>query len=63
MRVLVQNPTGAAPQVIHVRHTLLEPSDRPVSELARAAFVLDTSTRSTRRWPESTRQASNSPPS
>lgn len=40
LRVLVEHPDGSAPAVVHVRDTLLEPSERPVQELARPAFTL-----------------------
>lgn len=43
-RILVQDPDGGAPGVVHVRDTLLEPLDRPVSELARPALTLSAST-------------------
>ncbi len=44
LRILVLGDTGATPSVVHVRDTLLEPSSRPATELARAAFVLDGAT-------------------
>lgn len=43
MRILVDG-RGDTPGVVHVRDTLLEPSDRPVRELARPAFTLDADT-------------------
>lgn len=44
LRILVLDAEGTQPSVIHVRDTLLEPSTRPVHELARKAFVLDAKT-------------------
>lgn len=37
MRILVTMPDQAAPGVVHVRDTLLEPTDRPAEDLARTA--------------------------
>ncbi|NUL47787.1 HlyC/CorC family transporter [Cellulosimicrobium funkei] len=44
LRILVDDPDGGAPSVVHVRDTLLEPSDRGVRELARPAFILSADT-------------------
>ena len=44
LRILVEDPDGGAPGVLHVRDTLLEPLDRPVRELARPVFALRAST-------------------
>lgn len=44
LRILVEDPEGGAPSVVHVRDTLLEPSDRGVRELARPAFILSADT-------------------
>ena len=44
LRILVLGATGENPSVVHVRDTLLEPDDRPVREISRRAFVLNTRT-------------------
>ncbi len=44
LRILLLGDGSAAPAVVHVRDTLLEPDDRPAHELARSAFVLDSQT-------------------
>lgn len=44
LRILVEDPEGRAPAVVHVRDTLLEPRDRAVRELARPAFTLQADT-------------------
>lgn len=44
LRILVADPDGGTPGVVHVRDTLLEPLERPVGELVRPAFVLDADT-------------------
>ncbi|WP_104167330.1 CNNM domain-containing protein [Arthrobacter sp. SX1312] len=44
LRILVDETTTAGPGVVHVRDTLLEPADRPVSDLSRPAFQLDAGT-------------------
>lgn len=44
LRVLVFGKSGLKPLVVHVRDTLLEPTDRPAREVARNAFVLDSKT-------------------
>jgi CBS domain containing-hemolysin-like protein len=44
LRILFLGPDGAAPSVVHVRDTLLEPAERPAHELARRVFVLDVQT-------------------
>ncbi len=44
MRILVEDSTGGAPGVVHVRDTLLEPLDRPVTDLSRPAFTLSATT-------------------
>lgn len=44
LRILLLGAKGTSPSVVHVRDTLREPAHRPVSELARRAFVLNTST-------------------
>lgn len=44
LRILVEHPDGHAPDVVHVRDTLLEPGERPVQELARPAFTLPADT-------------------
>ncbi|MFE7630218.1 CNNM domain-containing protein [Kocuria sp. NPDC057446] len=44
LRILVEDPDGAAPGVVHVRDTLLEPPERPVRDLARPVFVLEADT-------------------
>ncbi|MFC7403060.1 hemolysin family protein [Citricoccus sp. GCM10030269] len=44
LRVLVENPQGRVPSVVHVRDTLMEPLDRDVQELARPAFTLPAQT-------------------
>ncbi|MFI7493335.1 hemolysin family protein [Kocuria sp. M4R2S49] len=41
LRILVADPEGGTPGVVHVRDTLLEPLERPVQDLVRPAFVLD----------------------
>ncbi|MCG1009591.1 HlyC/CorC family transporter [Salinicoccus sp. ID82-1] len=43
-RILIMGDDGEAPQVIHVRDTLLEPKERPVKNIARPSFVLDAGT-------------------
>lgn len=44
LRILLLTGDAAAPAVVHVRDTLLEPDGRPAHELARATFVLDAAT-------------------
>ncbi|NGN99372.1 HlyC/CorC family transporter [Grimontia sp. S25] len=44
MRILVFGNRGLKPLVVHVRDTLLEPTDRPAREIARKAHVLDANT-------------------
>lgn len=44
MRILVTERGGGAPDVLHVRDTLLEPKERPVQELSRPAFTLEADT-------------------
>lgn len=44
LRILILDGDGAAPSVVHVRDTLLEPDERPAHELARPVFVLDAQT-------------------
>lgn len=44
MRILVESADGAVPRLLHVRDTLLEPTDRPAGELARDALTLRTGT-------------------
>lgn len=44
MRILVSDGAGGAPGVLHVRDTLLEPTDRPVRDICRPAFVLEADT-------------------
>lgn len=44
LRILVEHSDGRAPDVVHVRDTLLEPAERPVQELARPAFTLPADT-------------------
>ena len=44
LRILVLGTDNAAPLVVHLRDTLLEPDTRPAHELARQAFVLDAKT-------------------
>lgn len=40
LRILIADPQGGVPSVLHVRDTLLESADRPAAELARPAFTL-----------------------
>jgi CBS domain containing-hemolysin-like protein len=40
LRILVQDADGALTRVVHVRDVLLEPDDRPVTDVARLAYVL-----------------------
>lgn len=44
LRILVLGAKDAAPMVVHLRDTLLEPDTRPAHELARPAFLLDAQT-------------------
>jgi CBS domain containing-hemolysin-like protein len=44
MRILLANPDGRLPGVVHVRDTLTEPPGHPARGLARPAFVLSPST-------------------
>ncbi|MBW3163852.1 hemolysin family protein [Ferrimonas balearica] len=44
LRILVFGNEGLKPLVVHVRDTLMEPTDRPAQEVARKAFVLDATT-------------------
>ncbi|GHD09240.1 CNNM domain-containing protein [Zhihengliuella salsuginis] len=44
MRILIESEASGAPSLVHVRDTLLEPSDRPIRELVRPAFALDAET-------------------
>ncbi len=44
LRILLLTDDPAAPAVVHVRDTLLEPEHRPAQQLARSAFVLDAPT-------------------
>lgn len=44
LRILLLTDDPAAPAVVHVRDTLLEPEQRPARDLAREAFVLDAQT-------------------
>lgn len=44
LRILLLTHDPAAPAVVHVRDTLLDPGDRPAAERARAAFVLEAGT-------------------
>ncbi|WP_336705463.1 hemolysin family protein [Micrococcus terreus] len=44
LRILIADPQGGAPGVVHVRDTLMEPVDRRASELARPAFTLPAQT-------------------
>ncbi|AUW07367.1 CNNM domain-containing protein [Vibrio campbellii] len=44
LRILVFGKSGLKPLVVHVRDTLLEPSERPAREVARNAYVLDSKT-------------------
>ncbi|WP_407332836.1 CNNM domain-containing protein [Enterovibrio sp. 27052020O] len=41
LRILVFGKSGLKPLVVHVRDTLLEPTDKPAREVARNAYVLD----------------------
>lgn len=43
-RILIMDGDREAPGIVHVRDTLLEPADRPVKDLARPAFVLQSGT-------------------
>ncbi|QIB64357.1 CNNM domain-containing protein [Kineobactrum salinum] len=44
LRILVLGASGIKPAVVHVRDTLLEPTDRLAHEIARKAFILDAKT-------------------
>lgn len=44
LRVLLLTDDPAAPAVVHVRDTLLDPDDRPAADRARAAFALGADT-------------------
>lgn len=44
LRILVEDLDGGIPGVVHVRDTLLESLERPVSELTRPAFTLEAGT-------------------
>ncbi|GAA1873144.1 CNNM domain-containing protein [Myceligenerans crystallogenes] len=44
LRILVQDSDGDPTHVVHVRDVLLEPDDRPVTDLARPAYTLDPAT-------------------
>ncbi|MEZ8143378.1 CNNM domain-containing protein [Enterovibrio sp. FF113] len=41
LRILVFGKSGLKPLVVHVRDTLLEPTDKPARDVARNAYVLD----------------------